>query len=247
MTLPGAHRRSCHSQAATISPPNRSPRPPRSHDGSVGTSHRFWLADLKANEAALALDPPRAGVFYSPSPSSTSSADRPRARARALASPSADLHYRAAELASITERFREPAVAPTAARRSPTPADLVAMSRLSRDIVNSLAEVARHHRRQEGRGSTITAPSRSDLEKLGGWSGFRKVRSSLFSSSHFSLSFSFPFFLLLFSFSFYFFSLAILFLFLFFFLIVFSILSFPVLSLCSLLSPTYSQTPHADS
>ncbi|RXG43570.1 hypothetical protein VDGE_01163 [Verticillium dahliae] len=175
MTLPVAHRRSCHSQAATISPPNRSPRPPRSHDGSVGTSHRFWLADLKANEAALALDPPRAGVFYSPSPSSTSSADRPRARARALASPSADLHYRAAELASITERFREPAAAPTAARRSPTPADLVAMSRLSRDIVNSLAEVARHHRRQEGRGSTITAPSRSDLEKLGG----RKPDSAL--------------------------------------------------------------------
>ncbi|CRK18276.1 hypothetical protein BN1723_016448 [Verticillium longisporum] len=179
MTLPVAHRRSCHSQAATISPPNRSPRPPRSHDGSVGTSHRFWLADLKASEAALALDPPRAGVFYSPSPSSTSSADPPRAHAhaRALASPSADLHYRAAELASITERFREPAAAPTAARRSPTPADLVAMSRLSRDIVNSLAEVARHHRRQEGRGSTITAPSRSDLEKLGGLSGFRKRKT----------------------------------------------------------------------
>ncbi|KAG7139722.1 GATA zinc finger domain-containing protein 14 like [Verticillium longisporum] len=175
MTLPVVRRRSCHSQAATISPPNRSPRPPRNHDGGVGTSHRFWLADLKANEAALAVEPPRAGVFYSPSPSSTSSADRQQAR---VASPSADLHYRAAELASITERFREPAAVPSAARRSPTPADLVAMSRLSRDIVNSLAEVARHHRRQDGRGSTITAPSRSDLEKLGGLSGFRKRKAN---------------------------------------------------------------------
>ncbi|CRK17450.1 hypothetical protein BN1723_017537, partial [Verticillium longisporum] len=80
MTLPVVRRRSCHSQAATISPPNRSPRPPRNHDGGVGTSHRFWLADLKANEAALAVEPPRAGVFYSPSPSSTSSADRQQAR-----------------------------------------------------------------------------------------------------------------------------------------------------------------------